>query len=130
MTIASGEADHPDGPEPRDGDRVRVGQVAHRRMEDRRPEHQVGDQVDRVDRAAGDVRAVEVLDRVDLVGDDEQDERAGQQPERRGPGARRRQQAHRHADQQQVRDRVGEADADDERIEVSVDDLRLDEERP
>ena len=82
------QADHPDGPEPGDGDRVRVGQVDHRRVERRDAEQDVRDEVDAVERTAGDVRAVEVLDRVDLVGDQQRDEAQTQQTERRRARAR------------------------------------------
>ena len=124
------ETDHPDRTEPGDGDRVRIGQPAHRRVEDRRPERQIRQEVQRVDRAAGDIRSLEVLEGVDLVGDDQQEERPGQQAEGGRPSARRGQQAHGHADEQEVGERVRQADADVERIEFRPDELRLDEERP
>ena len=69
-----GETDQPDGPEPRDGDRMRLGQAAHRRVGGGRAEEQVRDEVERVDRAAADVGPVEVLDGVDLVRDEQQAE--------------------------------------------------------
>ena len=46
------QADEPDGPEPRDRHRVRVGQSAHRRMRRRDAEQDVGDEVDAVERPA------------------------------------------------------------------------------
>ena len=99
-------------------------------MERRRAEQQVGHEIEGIDPAAADVRPLERLERVDLVGDQQEHEIGAEQPERDGPGTRRRQQAHRHADEEQVRERVGEADGEAERVEIGRHDLRLDQERP
>ena len=106
-----GEADQADRAEPRHGDRMRIGQSSHRRMGDGRPE--------RAGRRRGTAMSIGPPDDVRLV------ERSGARrsgrrrggvtrlaPSRRNdgrPGARRREQAHRHADRGQVRDRIGEA---------------------
>ena len=102
---------------------MRVGQTAHRRMRRGGPEQQVRKEVERVDRAAGDIAALEILERVDLVGDQEQ---APGSPPAGGTSRARagcRQEAHGHADQQEVRDRVGEADGEPHRVEIARDHL-------
>ena len=57
------------------------------RMQDGRPEEDVGDQVDAVERAARDIRLVEVLEGVDLVRDEQGDEADPEHAERGCPGA-------------------------------------------
>ncbi len=124
------QADEADRAEPRDGDRVWIAQVDHRGMRRGGPEQDVGDEVDAVEPAARDVCLVEVLDRVDLVRHEQRHEAEQQQPERRCAGAWGREQAHRDADEQQVVDRVGEADHERQGVEVGRGHQRLDEERP
>ena len=99
-------------------------------MQRRGPEEEVGDEIEAVEQAARDIGALEVLEGVDLVGDEQQARGSRRAGGTRGPRARRRQEAHGHADQQQVGDRIGEADGQRQRVELAADHLWLDQEGP
>ena len=124
------EADQANGPEPGDGHGIRIGQAAHGGMKGSRSEQDVGRDIQAVKHASTDIRLVERLHGVDLVRNEEAAEARGQHQEGRSPGTRRRHQAQRHTDQDEVSDRVGQGDRKRQGVEVGRGDLRLHHECP
>jgi hypothetical protein len=120
-----GPGDHGDAeagkagvPEPVRGRRLPGSEVAHRGVESRHCEEGVGQEMEAVGRHALERRAVEQLDRGDLVCREHQGQAESKDHERDAPGSGRGEERQRGTHQEQVRQGEAQALAREEWVEA------------
>ena len=110
--------------EPRDADRARHGDAAHRWQQGRAARRRVGEQPGEVERPAIHSRVRRDLQGVDHVAREHHDERGDQEREGRAARAGRGEHADRDADDDEVAQRVRDADRELEGVAGRLEDRR------